>query len=169
MTEHRCKNVQRLLPEWVGGRLDEDAAEAIRLHVQDCTECAEEVEIVRALATARPTVPPDLAGRIRTALRDEADSSGGAVSAGGGGAPSRWSSRQPWGLAAAAAVVLALGTAVIWPQVRGRNGPPLPDVAVEEPLLTDFFSADGGVVAGAPVIEELTDEQLITLLAELEG
>ena len=168
MTEYSCETVQPLLPEWVGGQLDDDAAEAVRIHVVGCTECSRETEVVRALGAARPTVDPDLAGRIQAALRDQVGA-GGAPSAEGGGAPSRWSSRQPCELAAAAVVVLALGTAVIWPQVRGRNLPPTPDVVADEPLFADVFSADGGIVAGAPVIEEMTDEQLLTLLAELEG
>ena len=169
MTEHRCETVRPLLPEWVGGRLDADAARAVRLHVQGCEECTEEAEIVRALAAARPTVDPGLAERIQATLRDQVGAPGGLAPTGAGGTPSRWSSRQPWGLAAAAAVVLALGTAVIWPQVRGRNAPPSPDGIAEEPLFTGVFSDGGGIVAGAPVIEELTDEQLFTLLAELEG
>jgi hypothetical protein len=66
-------------------------------------------------------------------------------------------------------VVLALGTAVIWPQVRG--GPSLTDLDLdlETPLMVEVWTEDAGIVAGAPVLEELSDEQLLILLEELGG
>ena len=82
----------------------------------------------------------------------------------------RWSSRAPaWALSAAAVVVLSLGIGVLW------NGEDLPEVdqspvqvASEEPL-PEAWLWDDGLVAGAPIYDGLTDEELEALIQELEG
>ena len=66
-------------------------------------------------------------------------------------------------------MVLALGTSVIWPQVRGPVPAPPEEEGAAESLLVDDWGGDRGIVAGVPVIEELSDEQLLTLLEELGG
>jgi hypothetical protein len=40
---------------------------------------------------------------------------------------------------------------------------------LEAPLMGEVWEEDAGIVAGAPVLEELSDEQLLILLDELEG
>jgi hypothetical protein len=66
-------------------------------------------------------------------------------------------------------VILSLGIGVIW------NGADVPEVlqdpvqvAVDEPL-PESWLWDDGLVAGAPVYDGLTDEQLEALIQELGG
>jgi len=65
-------------------------------------------------------------------------------------------------------VVLALGTGVIW---HNRTSDPTLDpilVASEEPIPEEWLW-DDGMVAGAPVFDDLSDEDLEALIEEYEG
>jgi len=70
-----------------------------------------------------------------------------------------------WRLPAAATVVLALGTALVWQRTQA-----LPEVG---PLGQDPFAAlwpsDDADVAGVPMLADLSDEDLALLLEELGG
>jgi hypothetical protein len=74
-----------------------------------------------------------------------------------------------WGLSAAAVLVLSLGIGVIW---NGEKPPELDQdtlqVLAGEPL-PESWLWDDGLVAGAPVYDGLTEEQLEALIEELEG
>jgi hypothetical protein len=123
----------------------------------------------------KPTVPADLESRIQAAVRAEF-SKPGSESA---DAPSfdegsvvaigrRFPRLPPWGLSAAAIVVLAIGIGVI----RGPSGTDMDQdpivVAAQEPI-PEAWLWDDGMVAGAPVFDGLSDEDLEALLEELEG
>jgi hypothetical protein len=173
MSDTTCEVVRPLLPDWVANALEQSAAESVRLHVLACEQCRSESETLRALLRARPVPPEHLAARIQQALRADrpAIPPAGSGDAQDGRSPGffGWLGSGPAGLAAAAVVVLALGTAVIWPQVRDRVQAPGPEASPVSSMLLDSWSGDDGIIAGAPVLEELTDEQLLTLLEELGG
>ena len=71
-------------------------------------------------------------------------------------------------LPAAAVLILALGTGILMnrepPMV---NQEPIQVVLADDPL-PEAYLWDDGVVAGAPLFEDLSEEELETLLAELE-
>ncbi len=175
MSDLTCQDVRPLLPDWASRMLPSVQSVGVEAHLATCGECAAEAEVLQALRSGRAQAPEGLAGRIQDALRPSLESSETAPrppmedSRRGGGPAPWWAPLQRPGLAAAAVAVLALGTAVIWPQVRG--GPPLPDLGMdlEAPLMGEVWEEDAGIVAGAPVLEELSDEQLLILLEELEG
>jgi hypothetical protein len=78
--------------------------------------------------------------------------------------------RRTWALASAAVVVLALGTSTLIDRSAGPS---------DDEVWTAFFDgvrsvwvAGDGVVADAPVLEDLSDlsdDELAALLEELEG
>jgi len=156
MSTTRCAELADRLPDWVAGRLPSAPATEVAEHVGACAECAAQVDTLRALLAARPSAPADLAARTRAALR--AAESVRLPSARG---PRRWTA---WATSAAAVLVLVVGTFAL------REGDPmqttpLGDSAGEE----SFWIADDGIVAGAPVLDDLSEDALATLLEEMGG
>ncbi len=153
-----CGSARGLLPDHVAGVLAAPEKGRLEAHVTGCAECQAELEVVAALRAAWLEPPAGSVERVRAALRSELGSSAAP--------PPRipWL-RPSWGLAAAALVVLG-ATSVL---LRGN--------AVEDmdPLLAalegapSVWLAEEGAVAGALVLDELSDEELTSLLEEFEG
>jgi anti-sigma factor RsiW len=159
MNEMICGDVVDLLPDWVAGRLDGAGADAVAAHVAGCARCAADADVLRALRASRPAVPADLASRIARAARTGADAAE---------APRPRIRRlaPTWALSAAAVLALAVGTTVL----LDRGAPvelELAEVAVEEEA--GELISDDVVVAGAPVLEELSDDDLAALLEDMGG
>ncbi len=158
MTKIECADVKDLLPEWVRSELTEGDRARVSQHISSCASCAEEVEFLKRIQAAAFVTPASLASEISSALAAEMASSAGA----GYGRGRRFAG---WRLPAAATVVLALGTGVIWQRMQA-----LPEVG---PLGQDPFAVvwptDDEDVAGVPMLEDLSDEDLALLLEELGG
>lgn len=132
----------------------------------------DEREIVRLLSAAPPRpVPADLEARIQAAVRAQrsAESGTAAVST-----PARRGRRTPpWALAAAAGLVLAVATPLLMERMGAGGGG---EVAIDEAEVTAMLTetlpspwfGDGGTVAGAPVLDDLSDDALLQLLEEME-
>jgi anti-sigma factor RsiW len=174
MTGSACEGIKDLLADVVAGGLSQEEDGPVRDHLLTCGDCRAELEILQELRAGMAqefVVPPGLEGRIQASLRNEL----GEVLAEGVrsnviplGAGTRRRKVPTWALSAAAVVVLALGTGII----RNRVGPggvtdPLA-VASQEPL-PEAWLWDDGMVAGAPVFDGLSDEDLEALLEEFEG
>ncbi|GMR13619.1 MAG: hypothetical protein BMS9Abin29_1831 [Gemmatimonadota bacterium] len=144
-----CDRAKDLLAHWVREELGDDHRRWVEEHVAGCEECGAEAGLVSALYAGVPIPPSDLQARVRVSIA---------------ASPSR---RLPWmrlRLAAAAVVVLALGTALIWRQTPGDpNG-----VLSEEPLALTW-PTDDGFIAGVAMLDDLSDEALAELLEELGG
>jgi anti-sigma factor RsiW len=144
-----CDRVRDLLAPWVREELGAKDRRSVEEHVAGCEECRAEERLLRALHAGVPILPDDLQARVQasiaaTTLRRRA-----------------WMSPR---LAAAAIVVLALGTAVMWRQLPGDgNG-----VLAEEPLALTW-PTDDGFIAGVAMLDDLSDEALAKLLEELGG
>lgn len=152
-----------------------NAAERARVeeHVRDCADCADESALLTGLAAHRPRLSADLAARIGAGVREglRADASQARPPAGARRGWGAWLSgrRVPaWALAAAAVVVLALGTPSMVQRMR------TPEIYVEEAQMeldseSTLWVSDDPLVAGAPVLDGLSDEQLSQLLEEMGG
>jgi anti-sigma factor RsiW len=174
VNEVDCRRVRNLLPERVRGALDASVAATVDVHLTSCAACREEQALVRLIERSSADTPEAIAGRIRSALREARVGAGSAAlregpnRAGTGG--SRQRVRLAWALAAAATAVLALGTGVA---LERRGGP------TEAELWQSFLEespppwvADDGLVAGAPLLDDLSalsDEDLALVLEELGG
>lgn len=191
MTTERCREVQERLPELEAGRLDEGVETGIRAHMVGCRECARAHEVVHLLASVPvAATPPEVEVRMRSAAREALEETrraprafegGGAGAAGvrnggGSGASGRRRWLPSWSLAAAAGVVLALGTPLLVQRMQ-TSLPAESDsswVAGSEvegqvqDLLPSAYVGDDAVVAGAPAFDALSDEMLMALLEEME-
>lgn len=150
MTDHTCADNKDLLPGLVRGDLIAEERTRIEDHLSSCADCTEEVALIRRISSSAFPVPVGMASEIKEAVaRDQAG-------------PSR---SFGWHLPAAATVVLALGTAVIWQ--RSQALPEASQLAQESFVMV---WADGdALVADAPMLEDLSDEELAVLLEELGG
>ena len=116
--------------------------------------------LIQALQEARPTPPHALEARVKARLRENRPSEADTAIRG------RFGVRRlipTWAMSAAAILVLAVGTKV----VMDGLGPEIvldPNaVAAQEPL-PEAWLWDDGMVAGAPVFDGLSDEDLEALL-----
>jgi len=172
MTEQDCERTRDILPLLILGELDPEESRGVERHLASCASCRGEEAALRAILATRPETPADLSERIQARVREEL---GGAAQKRAGGDEvgvlpfSRRRTWVPvWALPAAAVVILSLGIGVIW------NGEDVPEVGqdpiqvvAEEPI-PESWLWDDGMVAGAPVFDGLTDEQLETLIQEME-
>ena len=163
-----CEEIRERLPEWVGS--GEELPPEVELHLASCCpECAEELETLRLLFQGWPPVPHGLEARIQAAVLEAAGVSGGSAPVQDpedAAIPLRPRRRAwfgpTWGLAAAAVMALLIGRTLV------DTG----EVPVEGELLTASDPAvflEDDVIAGAPVLDGLTDEDLALLLEEFEG
>lgn len=146
---HDCATIREMIPDVAAGRMAGEAAGVVETHVVGCGDCRRELDLARSLYETRPRVSVDMSGRVLTALRRRR----------------RMDQRPVWGLAAAAVAALALGIGI-------SSGPAATDSPSSDELPTDvaeeeLWLSDDGVLAGAPMIETLSDEALAELLEEL--
>lgn len=181
MNANSCDPVQDLLPELAAGDLDPEAAAEAKAHLEGCEACRGAYEVIGKVRTALPAVPEGLEERIKARVREEFGSEwkrpglqGGDPGTAAGSLspqvlPFRRRSRVPMvGLSAAAVLVLALGINLIW---GGRQGDIMQDpvVVAAQDLPPEAWLWDDGMVAGAPVYDGLSDEDLEALLEDFEG
>jgi hypothetical protein len=117
-----CTNgeLRDLLPELVNGRLDAAMLQTVEAHVASCTECGEELALLRSLRPALMQTPGINTQRIAAAVR--AQTAGGVRRA-----PAREGISTRWKVAIAAAALLAVST--IGYVARTHRGAS-PDIAV---------------------------------------
>lgn len=148
-----CADIQDRLPERAGGGLPASEAVEVESHLAGCADCREVAETLALLVEATPRAPQGLEARIAAAGREALRESRGRRT--------RWVT-PAWGLGAAAVLALLLGRTLL-PGLE--NGPEILAVPAEESTLF----ADDGMVAGAPVFDGLSDEDLALLLEEMDG
>jgi predicted anti-sigma-YlaC factor YlaD len=148
MNETECAAVREFLPGFATNRLELRDAEYVEAHLPGCAECREELELVQSLFAARPQPPVDPAEQILAGVHAERR----------GKRPS-W-----WGISAAAVAALAIGVGI-------ASDPEAVPIEASEYLTElaegDLWLSDGGLVAGAPTLEGLSDEALEALFDEL--
>ena len=143
-----CGHVRELIPDAVVGVLG--ATADVEAHAATCAECSAEFELARVLYATRPTVPTGLLERIERTAAAERRS------------PPR--THAWWGISAAAIAALALGIGITSDQST--------DLTTEVPVAYEaaegeIWVSDDGLLAGAPALDDLSDEALLQLLDEL--
>jgi hypothetical protein len=162
VSELECRRAGELLPNLGRGALDAEATAWLNAHLADCVACRGELALVRRLGAAAAEPPEELAGRIRAALQGDALS--------GAGAAPGWSARRGrfWGIATAAALILGVFGTLTMQRLRAPSDDELWQAYAEE--APPAWVLDDGLVAGAPVLEDLSglsDEDLAGVLQEL--
>ena len=164
MTRIECADVKDLLPELIRGELEEGDRAVVTEHVSSCVSCSEEAEFLERILGAAFSPRASLASEIKSAVAAEMESDAGSKY-------SRTTRFVRWGLPAAATVVLALGTSVLWQRAQT---PPVVGLLGQDPFAAVWPSDDAdlagvSIVAGVPMLADLTDEELALLLEELGG
>ena len=167
MTQWNCDEVLARLPELAHGRGESEAREVFE-HLGSCANCQEEWEIVSLLVEAGPApVPSGLEARLAAAVRADAERSGD------GRSVRRTRSVPTWRLAAAAGIILAIATPVLVDRMSDRPIGILDEMevtaALGDRLPSPWLDDEEGIVAGAPVLDGLSDEALEQLLEEMGG
>jgi anti-sigma factor RsiW len=177
-----CEFFADALVERATGGLDPERAGRVDAHLAQCAECAASFRTIQALKGAPLAVPEGLEARLATAAVAAAAAERGRDMRGDAHAPGRDAkearprprprhvSWRPWALplaaaAAAAAVWLGVGA----PGIGNGNGHGADLVAFDEYDPWGAWPADGLLVAGQPMLSELSVEELEDLLRELES
>ena len=166
MNELECRRAGELLPELDAGGLDADAATWLRAHVAGCASCAHDLALVRRVRAGAAASPAELAARIQAAVREDA----AAGSHGRGFARDAFllGRRRVWGVATAAALIVGVAGTLVVQRVRAPSEAELWQAfADEEPPV---WVSDDGMIAGAPMLEDLSDlsdEDIAVVLQEL--
>jgi len=150
MSSNDCATIREMIPDVAAGRADAAARGVVDSHTAACDECAAELRLARGLAETIPVAPVDLSARVLDAVRN-------------GRRPAR---RGWWGLSAAAVAALALGIGITSGPVENGTSAGSGEIAIESEEEELWLSEDG-ILAGAPVLETLSDEALAELLDEL--
>lgn len=151
-----CESIRDQLPDLAAGRLAPGEGAAAESHLEGCADCQEEFRMLALLAQAPPPVPGDLEAKIRGAA------AGGVSPVAAPGRGRRWFG-PTWGLAAAAVMALLLGRTLVDTGDDGSGELLL--AGGDLPVLLE----DDGVVAGAPMLDGLSEEDLLALLDEMDG
>jgi hypothetical protein len=165
--EMTCETVRLLLPEVAAAGSGEWPTPLLQ-HLEACADCRREGDLIRLVLAQRPEPPPELAGRISLALRRELAAPAPSTRGKGGGLLRLL-------LPVAALLVAVVGSVL----VQGGSGPEGFEGGVvaaangteSELEGARLWPSGNGMVAGEPLLllDGLTEEQLETLLAELDG
>jgi hypothetical protein len=142
-----CGVVREMIPDFVAARSSAADAKVVEGHLSSCPDCRAELDVVRLLYGSRPEVPAGLLERVTRS------------------AAVRRPARTWWGVSAAAIAALALGIGIVSEEA--------PAVMQEVPAFAreaeegEIWLSDDGLVAGAPALDDLTDEALLQLLDDL--
>lgn len=162
------------LADWIAGRLEAGRAEEVRRAVAADPGLGAEAAVIRAVAAGQPPVAEGLDVRIAAAVLKDRRGQGRAESTlpggGRGAAPSRYIRMPQWALvAAAAALVLALGSWGLMDRTRIDAGAPMESLVGALLGPHTPWVADDGTVGGAPILGDLSEEVLANLLEEMGG
>ena len=149
MRQEICGEVRELIPDFVRNALAPDESAVVEAHVSGCGECKAEFELVHVLFAGRAIAPASLAQRVMTSV----------------GRDRRPVNRPWWGISAAAVAALALGIGIA-SDSSGSRELEIPGFAYEVEADAQWLSGDG-LLAGAPALDQLSDEALSELLEQL--
>jgi hypothetical protein len=181
-----CDTARDTLPDVLTGSLAGLEAQAVLAHVAECPDCAAEAALIKALRLAPERAPAALAGRIRQAAPRRSW-------------PAGYDLRRPALIAAAVASVLIGGSLLVRgrgrpvtvdtpaaPAVTLTPSPVEPGGAAPAPLAVSGAHAatpadgralmqalpgtpDAALYASTATLDDLSEEELNTLLKELQS
>ncbi len=172
-----CELYTDALLEHAAGRLPTSRATAVQEHLAGCAECRQDMAVLQRLRSAESPLPAGLDARVRRAALAEAGRLAAERTALRGAAsparargvrPARW---IPWALPAAAAAALTLvWSGIIAPDSGGVGRDGAAELAAAESYEPfGAWPAADGMVAGEPVLTDLSEEQLQSLLEDMES
>jgi anti-sigma factor RsiW len=170
-----CEFYADALIERAADLLDEGRAAQLDTHMATCEECTDTLRAIRALRAAPLEVPVGLEARVRSAVREAAGASSApaetmAATTGRHARPSASARWRPWALplaAAGAAVGIWIGVGTPGTGPTDFDEPSL--AALDDYEIFGAWPADGVIVAGDPLLGELSLEELEILLREMES
>lgn len=169
MTEIDCTAARDELADLARrGPEGEERAE-VRAHLSRCPACRDELLVLRRLLAARPTAPAHLEARIREAVAGEArpgspDRRSGREGGAGAGWRRRW---RRWSTPAAAAAALVVAGGLLLDHAGPERARDATDPM--ETAAGALWPSDDGALAGAPLLDDLSEEDLLTILEEMGG
>ncbi len=143
-----CANgdMRDLLPDWVHGRLDADRAASVALHVASCSDCADEVALLRSLGVSLTAAVPRVdVARIVSALPKPPRAKARTVEL-------RWFQRSEWRAAGVLLFMAGATSVAVFNRAPSAAGD-LPSVAA--------IGFAGGVM-------DLSERDLQALLADMD-
>jgi anti-sigma factor RsiW len=149
MNQPDCAVSKDLLPAYLAGELSGDESEAVRSHLAACEDCRVEADLIERIRRTTPQPRAALGASVRDGIRSGSGGRAGGIS-------------RHWWIAAAATVVLSLGTGLVWQQMQGD---PLP-IMIAEQVDNDFWPGDETLLAGGLDWDDLSDEELTVLLED---
>ena len=149
MNYNICTHIKDLLPDFIRDKVSSEYSLRVRSHLDTCTDCNDEFLILQKIQVATPIPPVDLAAKIKISVANDRRQT-------------YWS--LTWQFSFAAAVIIALGTTFIWQ--RTQNFPDTNQLIQESVLISWPMDDVGG---GIPMFKDLSEDELITLLEELDG
>ncbi|HEU4648491.1 MAG TPA: zf-HC2 domain-containing protein [Gemmatimonadales bacterium] len=154
-----CDRVRDLLPDYAAGRLEPATVAAVEAHLRSCDECRGESAIIGLLARHPAPLPGGLEARVLAAT-----------------APRRRVPYVPASALLAASVAAALlGGVTILRHTRGPEAaPPAAGAAAAGVdgrglMMRLPGSADDGLAAGSASLDDLSEDELQSLLKELNS
>lgn len=151
MTDLNCEYVRDVYPDVLNGRVDGSAARLVYAHMAACDECRAEAALLEALH-AQPAQAPPAGLHERIVLN--------AVRA---RSRRRWS-RSDLAMAATLAAALIGGSVIM----QGRRAETGKRTVVSETAI-GFVNVDGIMLSGKASLDDLSVEELETLLGEMES
>ena len=152
MRRYDCDAVRDLLPALVRGELRPQERADAEAHVQACADCREELGVVRLVQSALAPLPASLEARVLLAVRAAPLAQRRAVSG----------KRLALAAAIAAAVI---GGSAVFIALTQRTGGPL----VRDASQFSWAAAEDPMLHGQSQLQELTEEELEIVLAELDS
>ena len=148
MSYNICTHIKDLLSDFIRDEITGEESLRIKSHLAICTDCSDEFLILQKIQGTTPIPPIDLAAKIKIAVANDRKRA-------------HWS--LAWQFPVAAAMIIALGTTFVWQ--RAEN---LPDTnqLIQESFLMSWPIGD--VVGGIPMLEDLSEDELVILLEELD-
>ncbi len=166
-----CEAVRDALPDALAGSLSPEAARAVAEHLAGCSECRGEAELIRLLRQHPVRAPEGLEARVRLAAS--------------AGRRRAWQRGLRPALLAAAAAGLLLGGGLLLrsggkdtprvsispPPSRGSAPAPAGASPVDGRSLMQALpgTTEAGIYSASATLDDLSEEQLRTLLKELES
>jgi hypothetical protein len=156
LPEDAALDERDLLPDLVSGRLDDVSLSRLRRALAGDAALRDELAVIEAVRASAPQVTVDI-GRIVAAL-PAPPVTARVIDLGARRAERAHLARWQWRTAAAVAVMIAGASSVLW-----RS----PTTTVDTPAIAAVDLASG-TLASAVALEELSDEELQSMLTRLE-